>query len=164
MNLTLIRCAYLRQATLGYLYAGHLKLATLEEPWSPDPDGPGGQRREPGKPESCIPDGLFALRPHVSARFPEGVWVLVNEAIGIYDQPGDIPTGQLWGRSAILIHPGNRTTDIMGCVAVGMRYQLMDNEHVVLESRTAVDQLRGLLGRDIHSLQIRPIAGTSETI
>jgi hypothetical protein len=162
MNLTLIRHAYLPSATLGYLYAAHLKLATLEEPWTPDPDGPGGQRRQPGKSESCIPDGGYTLRPHVSARYPDGVWALVNPQLGVYYQPGDIPEGQLWGRSAILIHAANRTADILGCLAVGMRYQILDNEHVVLESRTAIEQLRGLLGRDTHSLQIRPIAGTSE--
>lgn len=162
MNLTLVRHAYLGTATLGYLYAGHLKLPTLEEPWTPDPDGPGGQRRQPGKPESCIPDGSYVLRPHVSPRFQQGVWALINHDLGVYYQPGDIPDGQLWGRSAILIHAANRTADILGCVAVGMRYQILDNEHVVLESRAAIDQLRGVLGREAHSLVIRPIAGTAE--
>lgn len=162
MKVTIVRHAYLPSVTLGTLYAAHLKMPTLEEPWSPDPDGPGGQRRQPGKPESCVPDGQYVLRPHVSARYPEGVWALVNSELGVYYQPGDIPEGQLWGRSAILIHAANRTSDILGCVAVGMRYQILDNEHVVLESRAAIEQLRGVLGRETHSLTIRPTAGTTE--
>lgn len=162
MNLTLVRHGYLNTVTLGHLYAGQIKLSTLEETWIPDPDGPGGQRRQPGKPESCVPDGQYVLRPHVSARYPEGVWALINSELGVYYQPGEIPDGQLWGRSAILIHAANRTSDILGCIAVGMRSVILDNQHIVLESRIAIEQLRGLLGRETHSLEIRPIRGTSE--
>jgi hypothetical protein len=162
MELTLIRFSYGTDATLGYLYAGHLKLATLEEPWSADPHGPGGQRREVGKRESCVPDGSYALRPHLSTRYPFGVYALVNPELGVYYQPGEIPTGQLWGRSAILIHAGNTTDDIEGCILVGMRHARLSDAPAVIQSRTAVDQLRGLLGRDFHRLTIRPIAGTQE--
>jgi hypothetical protein len=162
VNLTLVRHAYGTDATLGNLYVGHLKLATLEEPWSPDPHGPGGQRRELGKRESCIPDGVYALRSHTSTRYPDGVWAIVNPILGVYYQPSEIPEGQLWGRSAILIHSGNTTADIEGCVLVGMRHGYLNDMPAVLDSRTALTQLRGMLARETHSLQIRPIAGTQE--
>jgi hypothetical protein len=161
VNLTLIRHAYLQDATLGYLYAGPLKLATLEEPWSADPDGPGGQKREPGKRESCVPDGIYTLKPHNTPRFPN-VWALVNPILGVYYQPTEIPAGQRWGRSAILIHAGNTTADILGCLLVGMRHGRIEDTPAVLDSRRALDQLRATLGPGTHSLTIRPIAGTQE--
>jgi hypothetical protein len=162
VNLTLVRHAYLRDCTLGRLYAGDLTLCTLEEPWIPDPDGPGGQRKEPGKRESCVPDGEYRLIPH---RRPTGaeVWALVNPALGVYYRGTDIPAGQRWGRSFILIHTGNTTDDIEGCILVGLRHGRLDGKDAVLESRAALERLRGVLGtRETHRLTIRPIAGTSE--
>lgn len=161
MNATLVRWHYGADATLGNLHVGNLRLATLEEPWRPDPDGPGGQRREPGKRESCVPDGQYVLRPHSSVRFPN-VWALVNPGLGVWYQPEEIPTDQSWGRSAILIHVGNTTEDILGCLLVGMRHGRLDGMPAVLESRRAVDHLRAALGPGQNSLTIRPTAGTSE--
>lgn len=161
MNLTLIRHSYTRESTLGFLYANPLRLATLEEPWIPDPDGPGGQRREKGLRESCIPDGTYALQPHSSDRF-DRVWALSNPHLGVYYQPAEIPRGQTWGRSAILIHAGNTTADTLGCVLVGLRHARISSEYTVLESRAALDQLRAVLRTGAHTLIIRPTAGTQE--
>lgn len=161
MNLTLVRYAYLAEATLGWLTAGDLRLATLEEPWIADPDGPGGQRREGQLVESCIPDGNYDVLPHDGAKF-QNVWVLVNPRLGVYRSPVDIPVRQPWGRSAVLIHSGNSTSDILGCIAVGTRYGFEANKPWVYESRKALDQLRAVLGRDEHDLTIRPVAGTLE--
>lgn len=156
MNLTLVRHAYLKDATLGYLYAGHLKLATLEEPWIPDLDGPGGQRREGDLHESCVPDGAYSLRAHDGAS-KKDVWALVNPILGVY-APGTRPAGQTWGRDAVLIHAGNTTADTEGCILLGMYHQGL----TVTQSVIALNQLRGLLVRETHSLTIRPIAGTQE--
>lgn len=161
MNLTLVRHSYTRECTLGFLYANPLRLATLEEPWVPDPDGPGGQRRENELHESCVPDGIYTLRPHNSEHFTN-VWALVNPVLGVYYQPGEIPKGQRWGRSAILIHSGNTTADIIGCVLVGLRHGRINGETAVLESRDALAQLRTVLGAGLHTLTIRPTAGTQE--
>lgn len=156
MNLELRRYAYLTKCTLGRLHAGPLVFYTIERPWIRDERGPGGQRTV-----SCVPDGVYKVIPHNSQKFG-AVWALVNPELGVWYQPGDIPAGQPWGRSAILIHVGNTVADVIGCIAVGKR-PLHLAEHSVADSRVAIEKLRGILGRNIHTLTIRPTAGTSET-
>lgn len=157
MIIVLTRIAYLPTCTLGWLDADNIKLATIERPWIPNTVGPGGARRE-----SCVPDGTYLVRPHTSDKFPD-TYALVNPQLGVWYQPDDMPTGQSWGRSAILIHSGNRVTDVIGCIAVGIRHSMTSAEHLVLESKKALDQLRQILTKSTHSLQIRPTSGTAET-
>lgn len=161
MNLVLIRHAYLPQATLGTLIAGPLRLATLEEPWRPDPDGPGGQRREGVLTESCVEDGQYQLVPHDGAK-QRDVWALLNPSKGVYRNPGDIPLNQSWGRSSILIHSGNSTSDIEGCICVGARHGFEGGKPWLYDSMVSLGRLRALLGRDTHLLTIRPTTGTAE--
>lgn len=159
MNVTIVRHAYLPDVTLGTLYCGSLKLATLEEPWIPNSLGPGGQRREGIKHESCVPDGKYALQPHNTPKHPE-CWALENPVLGVWHHA--VPPGLNFGRAAILIHAGNTTLDIEGCLLVGLRHGHIDGTAAVLESRAALAQLRARLGTSAHSLEIRPTAGTSE--
>ncbi len=161
MNVEIVRFAYLRDATLGYLSVDGLDLCTLEEPWSPDPDGPGGQRREGNLRESCVPDGRYELIPH-DGPSKKDVWALRNVALGIYYP--EIPAGQKWGRNAILIHAGNSTDDILGCIAIGMRHGYQGQRPFVYESQQALNMLRAKLQRNRHELWIRATAGTSESI
>lgn len=161
-EITLIRHAYLPDVTLGRLLVGDIDFCTLEEGWRPDPDGPGGQRREGALVESCIPDGIYQLRPHITERYPEGVWHLVNPNLGVY-APGTRPAGQKWGRDAVLIHNGNTTKDIEGCILVGSRHGQLNGMPAVLDSIPALKRLRELLGTKYsHTIQIRPSAGTNE--
>jgi hypothetical protein len=162
MNLELVRFAYLATATLGWLRAGDLRLATLEEPWRPDPDGPGGQRREGAFLESCVQDGDYTLEPHASTKHPIS-WALVNHRLGAYHWPKEIPLSQKWGRSTILIHTGNSTEDIEGCILVGLSHGTVDGKPWVYNSGKAFDQLIAVLGANTtHQLLIRPRAGTAE--
>jgi hypothetical protein len=163
MRLELVRFSYGPDCTLGWLRAGALKLATLEEPWRADPDGPGGQRRDVGLRESCVPDGDYIVRPHNGSRFAR-VWRLSNAQLGVWDWPTQIPPGTAYGRSAILIHAGNTVGDIAGCILVGRRHgRLPDGRDCVFESVRALDDLRALIGLvEQHQLTIRPIAGTAE--
>src|SRR5690349_8210970 len=103
MNGTLTRFAYLPNCTLGWLEFPNLKVATIERPWMPNPKGPGGMPTQ-----SCIPDGQYRVIPHNSEKFPE-TYCLANELNGVY--VAIKPAGQAWGRSAVLIHAGNRVTD-----------------------------------------------------
>jgi hypothetical protein len=162
MNLELVRFAYLQNATLGWLRAGDLRLATLEEPWSPDPDGPGGQRREGTLVESCVPDGDYVLEPHATTKHPVS-WSLVNHRLGAYHWPKEIPLSQKWGRSTILLHTGNSTVDIEGCICIATRHGVEQGKPWVYESNKAYDQLVAALGPNTtHQLLIRPRAGTAE--
>lgn len=159
MNVILVRHAYLPDVTLGMLYVGSLKLATLEEPWIPNSLGPGGQRREGLKHESCVPDGKYALQPHNTAEHPE-CWALENAVLGVWHHV--VPPGLDYGRASILIHTGNTTLDSEGCLLVGLRHGRIEGGAAVLESRAAMAQLRARLGTSAHSLEIRPTTGTDE--
>lgn len=163
MEGTITRHAYLPDVTLGWLKVGELKIATLEEGWLADPDGPGGQRREGRLVESCVPDGTYALKPHFSDKYRLGVWYLENEELGVY-APGRRPARQAYGRDAILLHSGNNTDHSEGCILVGMRHTILDGRHQVLQSLAALEQLRALLGGvSEHILHIRPTIGTRES-
>jgi hypothetical protein len=152
VRLLLVRHAYLDTCTLGTLYVDDLKLATLEEPWIRNPAGPGGQPMI-----SCIPDGSYVVMPHVSGRYPDGVFVFSNPTLGVHAQVK--PKDQPYGRVAILIHPGNDLEDTEGCVLVGMRHV----GNTVEQSRMAMARLKEkLIPNEPHDIHIRPTAGTSE--
>lgn len=161
MELLLVRHAYLPTVTLGRLYVGDLTLATLEEPWLPNPLGPGGQRRDGLKHESCVPDGTYELEPHNTLKHPN-VWALSNPRLGVWHYA--VPPGLSYGRAAILIHSGNTIADIEGCILVGLRHGRIESTDAVLESRAALVQLQARLAASVHSIIIRPTAGTSEMI
>lgn len=155
-TLQLVRTAYLKTCTLGTLYAGDSALATIERPWIPNPAGPGGMPRT-----SCVPDGDYRLIPHHSERFPN-VWALINPALGVWYQPGDIPRGTPYGRSAVLIHAGNRVADVVGCIAVGLRHGVLSDETAVMSSQIALRELRSILGPGEHRLCIRTTPGATQ--
>lgn len=163
MNLDLTRIAYLPDVTLGRLRVGAFECCTLEEPWLPNPNGPGGMRRDPVKKtgESCIPDGDYIITPHNGTLF-KNVWRLSNHDLGVFDFEDELESPN-WGRATVLIHSGNHTGDILGCLLVGMEFGRLDNKPAVLRSRNALEELRRILGpSDLHSLSIRPTRGTLE--
>lgn len=149
MDIVLTRFAYTPERTLGQIVVGSLTLATIERPWIPNPAGPGGMPRE-----SCVPEGTYAVRPHDGGAF-QRVWALVNPELGVWYQPGQIPKGQRWGRSAILIHAGNLVRDVVGCIAVGRQHGAIKGEPAVILSQLAIGDMRRVLGRDAHTLVIR---------
>lgn len=165
MNLSLVRFAYLDTCTMGLWHVADRIFCGLGEPWRPDPDGPGGQRREGKLRESCIPDGIYRMRPHVSARYPKDryVWCLINEDLGVYP-PGRSPSGQEWGRDAILVHAGTTTRDILGCELVGVERGVYEGLPAVFHSQLAIREMRDILGWDEHTLEIRPTRGTAEPL
>lgn len=154
MNIELRRYAYLPKCTLGRIRLGALSLFTLEEPFIPNAQGPGGAPMF-----SCVPDGDYVLEPHSSTKHPN-TFALVNHLLGVYHGPGDIPSGQKYGRSDVLIHKGNTVADTEGCILVGQSVGFMPPS--LIGSKLAYDSLMTTVGAGPHQLSIRPIAGTSE--
>lgn len=154
MRLELVRHAYLSEYTLGTLITPDMSMATIERPWIPHEDGPGGWIRK-----SCVQDGSYTVEPHDSEDFPN-TFALVNEDLGVYHYSK--PAGQSWGRTAILIHRGNWVKNVVGCIAVGRSHGRLENERAVISSTSAMNILREILGREAHELVIRPTNGTAE--
>lgn len=162
MILTLVRWAYASAFTLGTLRGSGLTLATLELPWIADPDSRAGLAGEPFK--SCVPDGEYALVPHSSPKYPmpdRWVFALTNPELGVYYDDHEIPEGQQFGRSKVLIHTANYVTQLLGCIALGRKH-VFSGEPAVQDSGAAVRMLRATLGRGTHKLIIRPVQGTRE--
>lgn len=156
MDLRLIRFAYGDQYTLGILQGEGIRLATLERPWIPNPLGAGGTLSK-----SCVPDGIYSLVPHTSAKFPD-VYALVNEDLGVYRHSSP---HKGWGRSGILIHVGNYQRDIIGCIAVGGYHSFTTTKGPMVNmSVSAMNHLRKALGKSIHRLEIRAVRGTDEVL
>lgn len=117
MNITLIRHAYMQDVTLGVMVdtdTGHFICATLEEPW-----------KENKRQISCIPEGTYVCKPHSGNKF-QNVWEVTN-----------VPN-----RSAVLIHAGNTTDDIEGCILVGMEHGILNHKEAVIRSREALLKIR----------------------
>jgi Family of unknown function (DUF5675) len=157
VTVTLTRFAYLHECTLGWLVFNSLRLATIERPWITNPSGPGGKRMQ-----SCVPDGSYLLSPHDSEKFPQ-TYVLSNPTLGVFVNPSDISSNADWGRSAVLIHQGNKVDDVVGCIAVGEAHGIVSGQHWVNASAQALKRLRDVLVRtDTHQLDIVPFVGAKE--
>lgn len=135
MHVTILRDNHYEDSTLGTLTIdGHpdVKLYTLEEPW-----------RDNRRKVSCIPAGTYECVPHnwdISDKFRfNRVW-RVNH----------VPN-----RDAILIHKGNTVKDIEGCILVGTQRGVIDDLRAVLNSRAAIDMLRGIIGNRTFRLTIK---------
>ena len=148
-SIIITRHAYLPNVTLGWLSFAGKSFATLERPWIPAQDHKGGTLRE-----SCIPDGTYALRNHSSERF-KNVWALTNEELDVHYMPASK------GRSAILIHVGNRVRDVVGCIALGLAHGTLEGEHAVMNSLAAIIDFRAALEGATPDVVIRPTTGTS---
>lgn len=153
MNLVLERYCYghvlpFRLPTLGRLQVGEHLLFSLEDPWN-------GNRPF----DSCVPDGLYDLVPHHTAKHPD-TWALVNPELGVYRQPSQIPEAERGkARFACLIHAGNYESDVEGCIAPGMGVALADGRLMVTRSQTAMALIRKTLGPGPHTLLIRSFRG-----
>ena len=148
MKLTLVRSTGDAERTTGIMQVNGQVFATIERPWIPSPDGPGGMRRK-----SCVPPGVYQVAPWHSVNFPE-TYIITSPDLGVYRQPGDIPKGQEWGRSAILIHVANRVRDVIGCIGLGMEHGQLGGEPAALRSVMAMRELNKILNRGRHTLEI----------
>ena len=123
MRLILER-SYLPHCTIGELYVPGLpKYFTIEKPW-----------RGNALNVSCIPEGMYTCLPFSGNRFKD-VWQLK-----------DVPS-----RTYILIHTGNTSDHVQGCIAIGKK--LSTQSYTITHSRKAMDELREFLPKEF-SLRI----------
>lgn len=148
MKLQLIRQPDDGVRTLGTLSVNGITFASIERPWIEHKEGPGGANRV-----SCVPKGFYSVRPHHSVNFPN-TYAITNPSLGVWYQPGDIPKALPYGRSAILMHVGNRVKDVIGCIAVGKERGELVGEPAVLRSVLAMRELDLILQRRNHTLEI----------
>jgi hypothetical protein len=93
---------------------------TLEEPWRDlNLDGVGDRG------VSCIPAGTYQVFRRWSA----------SRRREVFEVRG-VP-----GRTAILIHSGNTVADTEGCILIGQREGVLEQEPAVLMSKIAVEAL-----------------------
>ena len=150
-TLHLERFAYTPTETQGRLWGPNGEVFwTIERPWIPGP-------YQGGMPfESCIPDGTYELVPHTRPNGDEVV-ALINPDLGVWYQKEDRP--DVWGRFLVLIHAGNYSHDVVGCVAPGLSRTIHDNRVMVTSSRAAMGQLNV---QSYDSITIGPVGGARD--
>ena len=136
--------------TQGFLSFPKHVLATIEQEWRVDPDRPGGESNN-----SCVPAGIYHLRPHTR---PDGkeVVALVNEDLGVYYLEEDMPAEG--GRFLILMHIANWSSDVVGCIGPGKGKAESDQGPMVTSSTAAMQQIMDYIDGDDAILEIRWIA------
>ena len=144
MNLILQRTSSTPECTQGTLtLPSATELHTLELPWKPNPDAPGG---EPDI--SCVPAGIYELETHDTVKHPK-TWALVNPALGVIHEPAAAYPN---ARTACLIHVANTVSDLEGCIGVGTDAQPC----YISNSRVAFQALQSQIPwEDGHTLEIR---------
>jgi hypothetical protein len=163
MIIKLLRYSYAKTETEGRLIVGDKVFATIEQPWTENPNGAKG-----GKPfESCIPDGMYYLESFMRPS-GESAFIIFNPELGVFRFPKDHIKGH--GRNLCLIHAANWVTDIQGCIAPGMaRYPMVNPKtrriaQAVRSSGAAMESLRSRLGwgEPHHILSITSEIGASD--
>ena len=133
--------------TQGFLTFNNRTIMTIEQEWREDPARPGGESNN-----SCVPAGKYELIPHIR---PNGdvVVALINEALGVFYLPDDM--SEEGGRFLILMHIGNWSTDIVGCIAPGLSRADSDKGPMVTSSKAAMKLVMDYIDGENAELEIR---------
>ena len=123
-----------------YEEGGVVQIHTVEQEWRPTM--PGGESNN-----SCVPAGRYDLIKHVRPNGDE-VLALVNAGHAVYYEDLDRPSSV--GRFLILLHSGNTSADVVGCIAPG----LSRNDNFVGSSRDAMKKLMEHIGGEEAVLNI----------
>lgn len=116
MYLALIRDIATATYCQGVLHAGALEFQTIERPWIDAPPGKGGAHAV-----SCVPPGVYKLMCHDTEAHPRS-FALVNPALDVFHEPADVPADRApYARVAILLHVANTSSELQGCIGLGMR-------------------------------------------
>ena len=137
-TLNLIRDDWSHTETMGVLTFGDKTLQTIELPWIST--APGGEPRK-----SCIPAGRYELKSHARPN-GEVVVALVSPGHAVYYLDEDRPNNV--GRFLILIHVGNWTKDIVGCIAPGKNRAQSDKGPMVTSSRDSMKKIMEYIDGD----------------
>jgi hypothetical protein len=142
-TLHLVRDRWTHTETEGVLTFGDATFYTIERPWIATDPG--------GKPfESCIPAGRYMLRPHV--HHGDDVVALVNEGHAVYymneDRPNEV------GRYKVLLHTGNWSADVVGCIAPGKLRSASGKGPMVTSSRDTMKKVMEYIDGDAAVLNI----------
>lgn len=115
MNLIINRFYRTPNSTIGSVYVDNVFIGfSLELGWKDN------QRRI-----SCIPSGEYELLNSLHTKF------------GRIFRVKDVPN-----RSGILIHPANRSSELLGCISIGSQTNLNSNlEPVVLNTKATINEL-----------------------
>ena len=133
-----------KSETMGLLTVNGVSLHTIERPWIPSHPG--------GKPfSSCVPAGTYKLVPHTRSNGDQVV-ALVNPGMAVYYQSSDRPTDA--GRYLILIHSGNWSTDVVGCIAPGVDRATSAQGVMVTKSRVAMRLIMEYIAGDPAEIEI----------
>lgn len=114
-------------------------LATIERPWLKNEIS-----------VSCIPEGVYTL----SKRYSPVVRRTTRTRYDVGWEVRAVPN-----RTYIMIHPGNWSTDVEGCIAVGMQHRILTGRLAVGDSMAAFQVFMSELeatGDRTHELHIRP--------
>ena len=133
MKAMLIRTQYASDYTQGILLVFdaernlRFQCCTLELPW-----------RNNMRQVSCIPEGTYQVVRRSSPKFKDHYHLL-----------------QVPGREFILIHPGNYTSQIMGCILPGREFKRLNADSIpdIVQSQATLTSLLKLMG-DAFELQI----------
>jgi len=80
---------------------------------------------------SCIPEGRYLLHRHTSPSFGECFEVM------------NVPS-----RGDILVHPANWASELLGCIAIGSRFDTLTDKNAIVNSKSAfirfMDKMKGI--------------------
>ncbi len=136
--------------TQGFLSFPSQMLATIEQEWRVDPCRAGGESNN-----SCVPDGIYQLRPHTRPDNKKVV-ALINEDLGVYYLEEDVPAEG--GRFLILMHIANWSHNVVGCIGPGLGKTDSDKGPMVTSSTAAMQKVMDYIDGDDAILEIRWIS------
>lgn len=127
--------------TTGKLYdeQGNQILVTIEKPYLDNL-----------KNKSCVHPGLYSFNPRVSPSKGH-TYYLENHQLAVTLHP---VIGEPTWRDYIQIDIANKQSQLLGCIAVGLSFGVMDGEWCVRDSGKAKRKLMNILNGERHQLEI----------
>jgi hypothetical protein len=86
---------------------------------------------------SCIPEGDYYLKSYDSPKFGNSV-ILYGGSVSMFPHPE-------YPRNGILIHPANKSNELMGCIGLGDSLGTIGGKRAVLNSRKTVAHFLDLI-------------------